>query len=613
MLAALPLCVYYISPFIEHQGLKMRTHYCGEVIQGFIDQTVTINGWIHNRRDHGGVIFLDVRDRSGLVQVVFEPENKDIFENAESLRNEFVIEVTGLVRGRPEGMINPNMSTGHIEILGSDLIIHNASQTPPFVPDEHQTVGEEIRLRHRYLDLRRPEMQSKLMLRHNVIRLFREHLNAQGFLDIETPMLTKATPEGARDYLVPSRMHDGQFYALPQSPQLFKQLLMMAGFDKYYQVVRCFRDEDLRADRQPEFTQLDIETSFMDEKAIQDEMESMMVKVLKETKGVELERPFQRMTYEEAMRRFGSDKPDLRIDLELVDVADLMQAVDFKVFAAPAKDKNSRVVAMKLPNGCDLSRKNLDDYAKFVGSYGAKGLAYIKVNDRSQGIEGLQSPILKFLPNEVVENILNRVEAADGDVVFFGADKSNVVNDGMGALRVKLGHDRGLVSEGWKFLWVIDWPMFEKDGNGHYHALHHPFTAPTVNDAEGLKADPENALSRGYDMVLNGYEIGGGSIRIHRQDVQSAVFSILGISEEEAQDKFGFLLDALKHGCPPHGGIAFGIDRIAMILTNSSSIRDVIAFPKTQSGSCLLTEAPAGVSRAQLTELGISVKSKSAE
>lgn len=588
----------------------MRTHYCGEVKQDSIDKTVTINGWVHNRRDHGGVIFLDIRDRSGLVQVVFEPENADIFKKAETLRHEFVIQATGSVRMRPDGMINKNMPTGHIEILGLELIIHNRSETPAFLPDEHQSVGEETRLRHRFMDLRRPEMQQKLMVRHDVIKSMRNYLNDKGFLDIETPMLTKATPEGARDYLVPSRTNPGQFYALPQSPQLFKQMLMISGFDKYYQIVRCFRDEDLRADRQPEFTQLDVETSFMDEQGIQDEMEAMMVKVFADAKGIELERPFLRMTYEEAMRRYGSDKPDLRIDLELVDVADLMTEVDFKVFSAPAKDDSCRVVALKLPNGCELSRKNLDDYAKFVGNYGAKGLAYIKVNSRAEGMSGLQSPILKFLPEDVVTHILDRVEATDGDVVFFGADKTKVVNDAMGALRVKLGHDRGLVGEGWKFLWVIDWPMFEKDEEGALHALHHPFTAPSNDSVEELLANPENSLSRGYDMVLNGFEIGGGSIRIHKQELQSAVFKLLGIEAQEAQDKFGFLLDALKCGCPPHGGIAFGIDRIAMILTDSPSIRDVIAFPKTQSGSCLLTQAPASVSPAQLTELNIALKKK---
>lgn len=588
----------------------MRTHYCGEITEALVGQSVSIAGWVHHRRDHGGVIFLDVRDRQGFVQVVFEPENSAIFTDAESLRHEYVIGVTGTVRRRPEGMINSNMSTGSLEIVGQTLTLHNAAETPPFLPDEHQNVGEEARLRHRYIDLRRPEMQTKLMLRHQLTQSIRQFLNSQAFLDIETPMLTKATPEGARDFLVPSRLHQGQFYALPQSPQLFKQLLMMAGLDKYYQIVRCFRDEDLRADRQPEFTQLDIETSFLDEEGIQSLMEAMMVTIFKEVMGIELSTPFPRMSYAEAMRRFGSDKPDLRIPLELVDVADLVKDVDFKVFSKPANEAQGRVVALKLPQGCQLSRKELDDYAKFVGIYGAKGLAYIKVNSLADGTEGLQSPILKFLPENVVFDILARVNATDGDVVFFGADKASIVNEAMGALRIKLGHDRGLVETGWQFLWVIDWPMFERDEQGQLHALHHPFTAPQNPSAEALRAEPEQALSRGYDLVLNGSEIGGGSIRIHQQATQQAVFDLLGIDEETAKEKFGFLLDALKFGCPPHGGIAFGIDRIAMLLTGSSSIRDVIAFPKTQSGSCLLTQAPALVANEQLKELGVTVVKK---
>lgn len=586
----------------------MRTHYCGEVTEHSLDSKVTIHGWVHNRRDHGGVIFLDVRDRSGLVQVVFEPEQNDVFALAETLRHEFVIGVVGQVRMRPDGMINNNMTTGKIEVVGVELIIHNSAETPPFLPDEHQAVSEEVRLRHRFMDLRRDEMQQKLIMRHQIVSNMRSYLNQAGFIDLETPMLTKATPEGARDYLVPSRLHPGQFYALPQSPQLFKQLLMMSGFDRYYQIVRCFRDEDLRADRQPEFTQLDVETSFLNEEEIQTLMEEMMVSIFKEVKNVDMPAPFQRMTYQEAMQRFGSDKPDLRIDLELIDVADLLQSVDFQVFSKAANDTACRVVALKLPQGCSLSRKELDEYAKFVGQYGAKGLAYIKVNQLGDDLSGLQSPILKFLPADVIKAILTRVDAQEGDVIFFGADKANVVNDAMGALRVKLGHDRGLVKDEWSMLWITDWPMFEKDDDGQYHALHHPFTAPCVEDPQALLDAPEKCLSRGYDLVLNGYEIGGGSIRIHQQAMQQTVFDILGIAPDEAQEKFGFLLDALKYGCPPHGGIALGIDRIAMILTNSSSIRDVIAFPKTQSGSCMLTQAPTAVSRAQLTELGIGLK-----
>ncbi len=587
----------------------MRSHYCGSVDTSHIDQVVSFCGWVHRRRDHGGVIFVDLRDHTGLVQLVFDPDRAEIFSIAERIRNEYVLQVVGKVRHRPEGTVNPEMPTGEVEVLAQELVVLNESETPPFQLDE-DTVGEDTRLKYRYIDLRRPEMQEKLRLRTSVTKSLRRFLDDNGFLDIETPMLTKATPEGARDYIVPSRTYPGNFFALPQSPQLFKQLLMMAGFDRYYQIVRCFRDEDLRADRQPEFTQLDIETSFMDESAILDTMEAMMAQLFKDIKGIEIPRPFQRMPYAEAMERFGSDKPDLRIPLELVSLTDVMAKVEFKVFSGPAQDPKGRIAALRLPKGGELTRKEIDDYTSYVSRYGAKGLAYIKCNDIGQGREGLQSPILKFLPDDVITEILDRTAAENGDLIFFGADKATVVNDSLGALRVKLGLDRGLLSnDEWSFLWVVDFPMFEWDEREkRWQALHHPFTAPRVNDAGALLDQPGAALSRAYDMVLNGTELGGGSVRIHKRDIQGAVFKILGIGEEEAQEKFGFLLEALRYGAPPHGGIAFGLDRLIMLLTGTSSIRDVMAFPKTQTASCLMTDAPAEVSVAQLRELSIQLR-----
>jgi len=586
----------------------MRTHYCGELNSAHTDQDVTLVGWAHRRRDHGGVIFIDLRDREGRVQVVFDPDAAETFATAERVRSEYVLQVRGRVRHRPEGTVNPELPTGEIEVLAAQLEILSVAETPPFHLDD-DTVSEEHRLRYRYIDLRRPEMLARIRLRSQVTRELRRFLDDNGFLDIETPMLTRATPEGARDYLVPSRTHPGAFFALPQSPQLFKQLLMISGVDRYYQIVRCFRDEDLRADRQPEFTQLDIETSFMDEDAIMTLMEAMIRSAFDKVLGIRLDEPFPRMSYQEAMRRFGSDRPDLRVPLELVDVGDLMQGVEFKVFAGPALDPKGRVAALRLPGGGELSRKEIDDYTSFVAIYGAKGLAYIKVNDLSCGRDGLQSPILKFLPDDVIEAIMQRTGAQDGDLVFFGADKARVVNEALGALRVRLGEDRDLLDGQWKPLWVVDFPMFEWDeGEDRWISLHHPFTAPKEEHLELLESDPGACHSRAYDMVLNGTELGGGSIRIFRTPVQRRVFELLGISDEEADDKFGFLLNALKHGCPPHGGLAFGLDRLVMLMSGAQSIREVMAFPKTQTASCLLTNAPSQVPDAQLRELNIRLR-----
>ena len=588
--------------------MAMRTQYCGLVTAEHLDQTVTLAGWAHRRRDHGGVIFVDLRDREGMVQVVIDPDTAEAFAEAERVRNEFVLQVTGRVRRRPAGTENPNLTSGEIEVLAKDLSILNRSEPLPFQVDDDE-ITEEVRLRYRYLDLRRPEMQERLKLRSKVVRSLRHFLDDKGFLDIETPMLTKATPEGARDYLVPSRTHPGSFFALPQSPQLFKQLLMMSGFDRYYQIVRCFRDEDLRADRQPEFTQLDIETAFLDEDDITGIMEGMIRGLFKEVLDVDLPDPFPRMPYAEAMGRYGSDKPDLRIAMELTELTDVMREDGFKVFREAAERPDGRVAALRVPGGGAISRKDIDDYTAFVGRYGAKGLAYIKVNDAGNIPEGLQSPIVKFMNADTLSAIMARTGAVNGDLIFFGADSAKVVNDGLGALRVKLGQDRNMVKGDWAPLWVVDFPMFEwNPDEKRWDALHHPFTAPKDPDASALSASPGTALARAYDMVLNGTEVGGGSVRIHQQTMQSVVFDLLGIEEEEARVKFGFLLDALKFGCPPHGGIAFGLDRLVMLMAGAKSIRDVMAFPKTQTAACLLTHAPAPVGEQQLRELNIRLR-----
>ena len=585
----------------------MRSHYCGQVDEKYIDQEVELCGWVNRRRDHGGVIFVDLRDREGLVQVVFDPDDPQMFATAERIRNEYVLKVKGKVRARDEAAINPNLKTGKIEVLGLELTVLNASETPPFQLDDD--VHEDNRLKYRYIDLRRDEMQQRMRMRSQVSRFLRNYLDNNGFWDIETPILTKATPEGARDYLVPSRTHQGAFFALPQSPQIFKQLLMMSGMDRYYQIVRCFRDEDLRADRQPEFTQLDIETSFMDENQVMTMMEDMIRELFANVLEESLPNPFPRMSHKEAMERFGSDKPDLRIPLELVDIGDLMKDVEFKVFSGPAQDPKGRLVVLKVPKGAELSRKDIDGYTEYVGRYGAKGLAWIKVNDVAAGREGLQSPIVKFLPDEVLTAIIERTGTESGDLLFFGAGAATVVNESIGALRVKLGHDLGMVERSWKPLWVVDFPMFEwNDKENRWDALHHPFTSPNTEDPEELAGDPGNMLSRAYDMVLNGTELGGGSVRIHDAGMQASVLKILGISDEEAEEKFGFLLTALKYGCPPHAGLAFGLDRLVMLMSGARSIRDVMAFPKTQSAACPLTSAPAPVSEAQLKELNLRLR-----
>ena len=589
------------------ENRKVRTGYCEEVGTKTIGESVTVAGWVHRRRDHGGVIFVDLRDTSGLLQLVFNPEDKELFQQAEKIRNEFVISVSGLVRDRPEGTINSEMPTGAIEILVNDMSVLNASLTPPFHHDEN--ANEDTRLKYRYLDLRRSEMADKLKIRHNIVRSLRNFLDQKKFIEIETPILTKATPEGARDYLVPSRTHKGEFFALPQSPQLFKQLIMMSGFDKYYQVARCFRDEDLRADRQPEFTQLDIEMSFVNQEEVREIMEAMVKNLFEEVLDHQFDHDFEKISYQDAMHRYGSDRPHMGIDLELQDVSDLMKSVEFKVFSGPANESNSRVACLKLESATGITRKQIDGYTAFVGEFGAKGLAYIKVQNISQGLEGLQSPILKFLDESTINALLQRLNPQDGDIIFFGADKSNIVNASLGALRVKLAEDFNLIKEGWFPVWVVDFPMFHWDSRDkRWMSEHHPFTSPINSSHDALIENPGDALSRGYDLVLNGSEIGGGSIRIHSQAMQQAVFKVLGIDLEEANEKFGFFLEALKYGCPPHGGIAFGVDRIVMLMTGSTSIREVIAFPKTQTASCLLTDAPSQAGKGQLKELGISIK-----